>query len=108
MRYEIKGGVFPVVVCDLQSGEKMITERGSMVWMTPNMKMETKGGGIGKMFSKMFSGESMFQNIYTSQGDCMMKPSPPKRPAPSFLLKWIDSSTPASDARKAFFCSIMS
>ena len=72
MRYEIKGGVFPVVVCDLQDGEKMITERGSMVWMTPNMKMETKGGGIGKMFSKMFSGESIFQNIYTAQGDGMI------------------------------------
>ena len=72
MRYEIKGGEFPVVVCDLQDGEKMITERGSMVWMTPNMKMETKGGGIGKMFSKMFSGESIFQNIYTAQGDGMI------------------------------------
>ena len=72
MRYEIKGGEFPVVVCDLQDGEKMITERGSMVWMTPNMKMETKGGGIGKMFSKMFSGESMFQNIYTAQGAGMI------------------------------------
>lgn len=72
MRYEIKGGAFPVVVCDLCDGERMITERGSMVWMTPNMKMETKGGGIGKMFSKMFSGESMFQNIYTAQGDGMI------------------------------------
>ena len=72
MQYEIKGGVFPVVVCHLNSGERMITERGSMVWMTPNMKMETKGGGIGKMFSKMFSGESMFQNIYTAEGDGMI------------------------------------
>ncbi len=72
MRYEIKGGSFPVVVCHLESGEKMITERGSMVWMTPNMKMETNGGGIGKMFSKMFSGESMFQNIYTAQGAGMI------------------------------------
>ncbi len=72
MRYEIKGGVFPVVVCSLENGEKMITERGSMVWMTPNMKMETNGGGIGKMFSKAFSGESMFQNIYTAQGAGMI------------------------------------
>ena len=39
-----------------------------MVWMSPNMQMETKGGGIGKMFSKAFSGESMFQNIYTARG----------------------------------------
>ena len=36
--------------------------------MSPNMQMETKGGGIGKMFSKAFSGESMFQNHYTAKG----------------------------------------
>jgi uncharacterized protein (TIGR00266 family) len=68
MQYEIRGGNFPVVICQLQSGEQMITEKGSMTWMTPNMQMETKGGGVGKMFSKAFSGESMFQNIYTAQG----------------------------------------
>lgn len=68
MKYEIKGGVFPVVVCELESGEKMITEKGSMVWMTPNMEMQTVGGGAGKMFSKVLSGESMFQNIYTAKG----------------------------------------
>ena len=33
MRYEIKGETLPVVVCYLESGEKMITERGSMSWM---------------------------------------------------------------------------
>ena len=63
MKYEIKGGTF---------GEKMITEKGSMVWMSPNMGMETTGGGLGKMFSKAFSGESMFQNIYTANGDGMI------------------------------------
>ncbi len=68
MRYEIKGGSFPIVVCHLENGEKMITEKGSMVWMSPNMQMETIGGGLGKMFSKAFSGESMFQNHYTARG----------------------------------------
>ena len=68
MQYDIKGGAFPVVICQLAKGESMITEKGSMTWMTPNMQMETQGGGIGKMFSKAFSGESMFQNIYTAQG----------------------------------------
>lgn len=72
MRYEIKGGSFPVVVCNLDRGEQMVTEKGSMVWMSPNMKMETRGGGLGKMFSKMFAGESIFQNIYTAQGDGMI------------------------------------
>ncbi len=66
MQYEIVGGSFPVVVCHLETGEQMKTEKGSMVWMDPCMTMETTGGGVGKMFSKMFSGESMFQNIYTA------------------------------------------
>ena len=72
MKYEIKGGSFPVVICYLESGEKMITEKGSMCWMSPNMQMETKGGGLGKMFSKAFSGESMFQNHYTARGGAGM------------------------------------
>lgn len=64
MQYEIKGTPFPVVECQLAQGEGMITEKGSMVWMSPNMEMETVGGGIGKMFGKAFSGEAMFQNVY--------------------------------------------
>ena len=72
MKYEIKGGSFPVVICNLENAEKMITERGSMCWMSPNMQMETKGGGLGKMFSKAFSGESMFQNHYTARGGAGM------------------------------------
>lgn len=72
MRYEIKGGAFPVVVCELADGEQMITEKGSMVWMSPNMQIDTRGGGLGKMFSKAFSGESIFQNIYTARGAGMI------------------------------------
>lgn len=72
MRYEITGGSFPVVVCHLENGEKMITESGSMVWMTPNMQMETSGGGLGKMFSRALSGENLFQNIYTARGSGMI------------------------------------
>lgn len=69
MRYKIEGDTLPVVICDLESGEAMITERGSMSWMSPNMKMETStNGGLGKAFGRMFAGESMFQNRYTAQG----------------------------------------
>lgn len=69
MRYEIKGETLPVVICQLEAGEKMITEGGAMSWMSPNMLMETTtNGGLGKAFGRMFSGEKMFQNIYTSQG----------------------------------------
>ena len=71
MKYEIVGEPYPAVVCHLQRGEQMKTERGSMVWMDPVMKMETNtgGGGIGKMFGRMLSGESMFQNVYTAEDD---------------------------------------
>lgn len=68
MRYEIKGETLPVVICYLENGERMITEGGGMAWMSPNMRMETTSGGIGKMFGRMFSGESLFQNSYTAEG----------------------------------------
>ncbi len=69
MEYKIFGEPLSAVTCTVNPGEKMITESGSMVWMTPNMKMETSGGGgLGKMFGKLVSGEKMFQNIYTAEG----------------------------------------
>lgn len=69
MNYEIKGGNLPVVICSLDEGEMMITESGAMSWMSPNMKMETTGGGgLRKMFGRMMSGEKLFQNHYTAMG----------------------------------------
>ena len=69
MKYEIQGEVLPVVICQLEANEKMITQRGGMAWMSPNMKMETStNGGMGKALGRMFSGESIFQNIYTATG----------------------------------------
>ena len=67
MRYSIKGDTLPVVICELDEGEKIITEGGGMAWMSPNMKMETTGGGIGKMFGRALSGDTIFQNIYTAE-----------------------------------------
>lgn len=69
MRYTIIGDSLPAVICDLEPNETMITERGSMSWMSTNMKMETTtGGGLGKALGRMFAGEAMFQNRYTSLG----------------------------------------
>ena len=68
MKYEIQGDSLPVVICTLDVGETMITERGSMSWMTENMKMETtSNGGVGKAFARMFAGESFFMNRYTAE-----------------------------------------
>lgn len=69
MRYQIQGETLPVVICQLEAGETMITESGAMSWMSPNMKMETTtNGGLGKAFGRMFAGENMFQNRFTAQG----------------------------------------
>ena len=67
MQYRITGGNLPVVICDLQPGETMITENGAMSWMSPNMEMNTKAGGAGKAIGRMFSGESLFLNQYTAK-----------------------------------------
>lgn len=69
MEYKIVGEPLPVVICNLEAGEMMITERGSMSWMSPNMKMETtSNGGFGRALGRMFAGEAIFQNRYTAMG----------------------------------------
>jgi len=69
MEYKIEGTPLPVVICRVENGETMITERGSMSWMSPNMQMETTtGGGLGKALGRMFAGEALFQNRYTARG----------------------------------------
>ena len=69
MQYNIEGTPLPVVICTLEANETMITEKGSMCWMSPNMRMETTtSGGIGKAIGRMFAGEALFQNRYTPVG----------------------------------------
>ena len=69
IRYEIEGGSLPVLMCYPEPGQTLCTESGAMSWMSPNMVMNTtSGGGISKMFGRMFTGESLFMNEYTAQG----------------------------------------
>ncbi|MGI6354500.1 MAG: TIGR00266 family protein [Lentisphaerae bacterium] len=69
MQYQIIGEPLPVVICTLEAGEAMHSESGAMSWMTPNMQMETSsGGGVGKVFGRMLSGENLFLNKYTATG----------------------------------------
>ena len=73
IKYEIEGGHLPVVICHPEPGQVLCTEKGAMSWMSPNMKMETNaGGGIGKVFGRLFSGESIFMNEYSAQGSTGM------------------------------------
>ncbi|HOH18291.1 MAG TPA: AIM24 family protein, partial [Bacilli bacterium] len=45
MKYQIEGGSLPVLIVNLEVGEKLITEGGAMSWMSGNMKMDTSSGG---------------------------------------------------------------
>lgn len=68
MRYSIEGEPMPVVICELEAGEEMITESGAMAWMSNNMQMSQEGGGLGKMFGRMLTGESVFLTHYQASG----------------------------------------
>ena len=69
IKYDIEGGNLPVVICYPEEGQTLCTEAGAMSWMSPNMKMDTNsGGGVKKVFGRLFSGESLFMNEYTAMG----------------------------------------
>ena len=67
MDYKIVGGNLPAVVISLAAGETIQCEAGAMSWMDSGIQMQTKTGGIGKMFGRMVSGESLALNHYTAQ-----------------------------------------
>ena len=69
MEYQIKGGSFPVVACSLRAGEAMTCQAGAMTWMDSSIRMETQSGGLGKLFGRAMTGESMFQNRYVADSD---------------------------------------
>ena len=59
--YRIDGTTLQVVTIELQPGEVVYSESGGMSWMSGNIEMNTStGGGLGKMFKRALSGESLF------------------------------------------------
>jgi len=69
MNYQVLYEPFPVVFFNLEDGESVNCQGGAMSWCSPNMEMETtSNGGIGKVFGRLFTGESLFMNRYTANG----------------------------------------
>jgi uncharacterized protein (TIGR00266 family) len=68
--YRIDGTTLQVVTIQLQPGEVVYAESGGMSWMSGNVEMKThSGGGLGKMFRRALSGESLFiTDFYVNQG----------------------------------------
>lgn len=70
MKFELIGKPLPVVLMTLEAGETIHSESGAMSWMSEDIVMKTNAGGsVGKAFSRMFSGEAIFQNTYTAKND---------------------------------------
>ncbi len=68
MQYKIIGDNLPALHLKLNEGESIRTQAGAMAWMTPNMKMDTVAGGVGKFFGRIFTGDTAFQNRFTAVG----------------------------------------
>jgi uncharacterized protein (TIGR00266 family) len=72
--YRIDGTTLQVVTIQLQPGEVIYSESGGMSWMSGNVEMKThSGGGLGKMFKRALSGESLFvTDFYVTNGAGMV------------------------------------
>jgi uncharacterized protein (TIGR00266 family) len=66
MEFTIQGGNLPVLLCTLNQGESVFTQRGGMGWMTGNINMQTnmQGGLLGGIKRKL-AGDSVFMNFYS-------------------------------------------
>lgn len=66
MKYDIQGGASPVLICNLQDEESVITRGQNMSWMSPNIRVEAHSG---KTLSRSFFTEKSIMNTrYTAVG----------------------------------------
>lgn len=68
--YSVVGTLLPAVRIKLKQGATLYTETGAMAWMQDGITMNTNAaGGIGGLFKRALSGESLFLVDYSSQRD---------------------------------------
>ncbi len=70
LNYKVDGTTLQVVTVQLEPGTRVYSESGGMSWMSGNVEMDTNsGGGLGKMFRRALSGESLFiAEYYVNSG----------------------------------------
>lgn len=66
MKYDIQGGASPVLICNLQSEESIITRGPNMSWMSPNIKIEAHSNR--SLSRNFFSEKSIMNTRYTAMG----------------------------------------
>jgi len=83
LKHEIKHGPsFASLHVELDKGDEVRTEAGSMVAMSSNMDIQTKvyGSFLKALIRKLLGGESIFQNTYSPKGEggsLVLSPSVP-------------------------------
>lgn len=69
MKYKISGDNLQLVTLQIDPGEKIYAEAGSMVYQSGNIGMEAKmRGGFLKGLGRKFAGETIFLTEFTSAG----------------------------------------
>ncbi len=102
MKYEIKNQPFTVLTLHMEKGETIKCQSGAMAWMDPGIRMETKTGGLGGMFKKALSGESLALNHYTADeaGELTLS-----KHSPGDILIFDIKNTPIIAQKNAFLAS---
>jgi uncharacterized protein (TIGR00266 family) len=71
--YKVMGQVMQALVLNLRTQRTVYTESGAMSWMTDGISMNTNmGGGLGNLFKRAVTGESLFQVDFTAERDNAM------------------------------------
>jgi uncharacterized protein (TIGR00266 family) len=66
MKFDLQGSTMQLLNLELDENETIISESGRMVYMTDNVKMETKAkGGMWASVKRAFAGESFFLVNFT-------------------------------------------
>ena len=68
--YDVVGDDMQLVEVELDPGEGVRAEAGTMIYMTDGIRMQTDtGGGLFKGFKRMVSGESFFITTFVHEGE---------------------------------------
>ncbi|MCW1967476.1 MAG: TIGR00266 family protein [Anaerolineae bacterium] len=66
--FKIVGTTLQAVILNLKRGQHFYSETGSMSWMNDHVNMNTNmGGGLGGLFKRTFTGESLFVVDYVAE-----------------------------------------
>eukprot|EP01084_Bolivina_argentea_P193113 331364_1 len=67
---KVEGAENQVVIIELKPGNTIRAEAGNLIYMSEGVEMETgTGGGVGKMFSRVLTGQNLMVTDFSYSGD---------------------------------------